>query len=168
MIIDGDVFDAQVEAKRILDAARAAAERIREDARRAGHEAGRAEGLAEVTATLARAAAAAQAQAADAEPVIVDLAVRIAEKILHRQLALAPEMVADVARATLAAARARHKLALHVHPDDVALVAPLGVPVVADLGVTRGGCVVETDLGRFDARLDVQLAAVRRALGGAP
>lgn len=166
MVIDGEVFDARQEAKRILDAARAEAERIRDDARREGLEAGRQEGLAAVTEKLLRAAADAERRAAAGEDVLVRLAVRIAEKILRRQLDLAPEAVRDVARAALAAARARADLRLHVHPDDAALVAPLGVTVVADGTVARGGCVVETDLGRFDARLETQLAAIERALAG--
>jgi len=43
-------------------------------------------------------------------------------------------------------------------------VAALGVSTVPDPSVARGGCIVDTDLGRFDARLDVQLRAVERAL----
>jgi flagellar biosynthesis/type III secretory pathway protein FliH len=164
MIIEGEVFDARQEAKRILDAARAEAERLREAARRDGFAAGREEGLAAVSDKLVRAAAAAERSAAADEDALVRLAVRIAEKIIRRQLDLAPDTVRDVARAALAAARARDRLTLHVHPEDAALVAPLGVPVVADPAVARGGCVVDTDLGRFDARLDVQLAAIERAL----
>src|SRR6266571_956785 len=129
MIIEGEVFDARQEAKRILDAARVEAERIREEARREGLDAGREEGLAAVTETLLRAAADAERRAAADEDVLIRLAVRIAEKILRRQLDLTPEAVRDVARGALAAARAREKLTLHVHPDDAALVTPLGVPV---------------------------------------
>lgn len=165
MIIEGEVFDARQEAKRILDAARAEAERIRADARRDGLDAGRQEGLAAVTEKLLRAAVDAERRAAAGEDALVRLAVRIAEKILRRQLDLTPDAVRDVARAALAAARARDKLTLHVHPDDADLVAPLGVPVVVDGGVARGGCIVETDLGRFDARLETQLGAIARALG---
>jgi flagellar biosynthesis/type III secretory pathway protein FliH len=164
MIIEGEVFDARQEAKHILDAARADAERLREEARREGLDAGRQEGLAAVTEKLLRAAAAAERRATAGEDMLVRLAVRIAEKILRRQLDLTPEAVRDVARAALAAARARDKLTLHVHPDDVALVAPLGVSVVADVAVSRGGCIVETDLGRFDARLETQLVAIERGL----
>ena len=167
MVIDGDVFDAKQEARRILDGARADAERLREEARRDGFDAGRQEGLASVTEKLLRAAVATEQRAATDQAVLVRLAVRIAEKILARQLALAPEMVADVARAALATARARDRIALRVHPEDVAAVAALGVATVPDATVPRGGCVVETDLGRFDARLDVQLRAVERALVGA-
>jgi flagellar biosynthesis/type III secretory pathway protein FliH len=35
----------------------------------------------------------------------------------------------------------------------------------ADDRVSRGGCILETPLGIVDARLEVQLAALERALG---
>src|SRR5262249_59891077 len=89
--IEGGGCAARQEAKRILDAARAEAERLRDDARREGLEAGRQEGLAAVTEKLLRAAADAERRAAAGEDVLVRLAVRIAEKILRRQLHLAPQ-----------------------------------------------------------------------------
>jgi flagellar biosynthesis/type III secretory pathway protein FliH len=65
---------------------------------------------------------------------------------------------------------------VRVHPDDVAAVtvrrdalaarAPAGaaLDIVADEAVGRHGCVIETALGRVDARLETQLAALERAL----
>jgi flagellar biosynthesis/type III secretory pathway protein FliH len=40
------------------------------------------------------------------------------------------------------------------------------VRVVADSAVGRYGCVVETPVGRLDARLDAQLDAMEKALRG--
>jgi flagellar biosynthesis/type III secretory pathway protein FliH len=136
-MIDGEVFDARVEARR-----------IREEARAEGH----AEGVA--------------AAVAAAEPEIIRLAVQIAEKILARQLTLTPDAVADVVRSALQKVRARKSIVVRVHPEDVALVTglPATVKVRADEGVARGGCVVETELGTLDARLASQLAAIERAL----
>jgi flagellar biosynthesis/type III secretory pathway protein FliH len=34
----------------------------------------------------------------------------------------------------------------------------------ADAGVTRGGCIVDSELGRVDARLETQLARLEQAL----
>jgi len=104
------------------------------------------------------------------------LAVRIAERILRRELELRPEVIADVAKAALADARGRHDFVLRVHPDDVAvleadkpgLLARLSVSahilIRADDSIDRGGCVVESEVGVVDARLTTQLAAIERAL----
>jgi flagellar assembly protein FliH len=61
-----------------------------------------------------------------------------------------------------------------VHPEDLAAVeeararwganASLIVRLVADATVGRHGCVVETPVGRVDARLQAQLQALERAL----
>jgi flagellar biosynthesis/type III secretory pathway protein FliH len=47
-------------------------------------------------------------------------------------------------------------------------MAPEVVGVEVDPAVERGGVVVESDLGRVDARLDAQLEALRRALTEEP
>jgi flagellar biosynthesis/type III secretory pathway protein FliH len=175
-VVPAPVADARAQAAAIL----ASAEAAREEARRAGFAAGRDEGLATTTALLAAARAAEAGRVAAAEAELRRLAVRIAEKILARELALGPDAVVDVVRAALAAAAERRQLVVRVHPDDVAAVeaararlaaahAPHAVLAVrADPQVGRGGCLVDTEVGTIDARLDVQLAAIEQALLGGP
>jgi flagellar biosynthesis/type III secretory pathway protein FliH len=161
-VVPAEVVDARTRAAAIV----ASAEAAREAARREGVEAGRQEGLAQVTELLERARAAASAHADAAEGDLRTLAVRIAEKILARELALSPAAVVDVVRAALAAAAHRTPLVVRVHPDDVAAVraARPELDVHADPSIGRGGCLVDTEVGTIDARLDVQLAAIERAL----
>jgi flagellar biosynthesis/type III secretory pathway protein FliH len=171
-VIDGAVFDARNEASRIVTEAHAEAERIREQARAEG----RAEGRAEIAAMIARARRDIDRRVAAAELELRALAVRIAERILRRQLSLEPERVVDIARGALEDARSRHEMVLRVHPDDVSaierdkpgLLARLSVSahvlVRADDAIERGGCIVETDVGTVDARLATQLAALRKVL----
>ena len=85
--------------------------------------------------------------------------------------------MADIVGAALEACRPRGDwVRVRVHPDDLPAVtarrdglaahAPTAsaIEVVADPEVGRAGCVVETAVGRVDARLDTQLAALERAL----
>jgi flagellar biosynthesis/type III secretory pathway protein FliH len=171
-ILEAEVYDAKQEATAIVAAARAAADGIREQAREDGLDAGRAE----AAALLVRARAVADQRIADAEADLGALAVRIAERVLRRQLALSPDDVAAIARAALDEARGRHDFTLRVHPDDVAVVerhrtalgaglaASAHIAVRADDTVARGGCVVDSELGTVDLRLETQLAAIERAL----
>lgn len=57
---------------------------------------------------------------------------------------------------------------VRVHPDDFGWLnagASAGDPVwLADSSVALGGCIVETDAGTLDARLETQLEAVKNAL----
>lgn len=63
-------------------------------------------------------------------------------------------------------ARERERLVLHVHPQDVELLAS-SLPALRchpDAEVSLGGCVLRSAAGSLDARLDRMLAACRDAL----
>ena len=135
--------------------------------------------LAEVTRLLVSARAAAEAERGAAKNAALVLARKIAEKIIGRAVELDPSVMGEIAGQALAACRARGgSVVLRVHPDDLAAVemsrpgwqarvaADANIHVVADDSVGRHGCVVETPVGRLDARLETQLDAIERALRG--
>jgi flagellar biosynthesis/type III secretory pathway protein FliH len=135
--------------------------------------------LAEVTELLVAARAAAEAERAAAKGMALVLARRMAEKIVGRAVDLDPSVMGEIAGQALAASRARGgAVVLRVHSDDLVAVeqarpkwlqriaAAADVRVVADDTVGRQGCVVETPVGRLDARLQTQLDAFERALRG--
>jgi flagellar biosynthesis/type III secretory pathway protein FliH len=176
-VVPAAVMDARVEAERILRDARAQAGVTLAEARRRGLEEGRAEAAAELTGLLAAGRAEADAMLARVEPAALAIAARMAEKIVGRAVELDPTAMAAIAAEAVAACRTRDGLVqLRVHPDDLAAVEParaalegrLGggatLELVADEGVERHGCVVDTPVGRVDARLATQLAALSRAL----
>lgn len=186
-IIPGEVFDARAEAERILGEAhrRAAtlalgAEADREEARRVGRAEGREEGLATVTELLCRARRDVARRSEEAENDLLRLSVRIAEKLLGRELAADPSAIADVVRTALRGARSRRELVVRVHPGDAAQVAAARprlaealvrhgeLSIQADPAVSPGGCQIDTEAGTIDARLEVQLAAIERALCDEP
>lgn len=176
-VVPGEVYDARGEAARIVEAAerqaaeiRATAERdgarIREEARRGGLESARAE----VAALLLRASEAHDRLLAGAEKELATLAIAAAKRIVGEELAAAPERIGHVVSDVLARARRARNVRVRVHPDDVAALRKMhpNAAVEGDPAITRGGCVVETDLGELDARLEVQLGALARALGCDP
>jgi flagellar assembly protein FliH len=130
--------------------------------------------LAEVTALLVAARADAERVRAEAKDAAVVLARRMAEKIVGHAVAVDSALMGDIAAQALAAARAKAgAVVLRVHPDDLPAVeasrarwgaGTLVVRVTADISVGRHGCVVETPVGRVDARLSAQLDALERAL----
>jgi flagellar biosynthesis/type III secretory pathway protein FliH len=179
-VVPAGVLSAKEQAAHILASARQELEARRAQAQRQGYEAGLAagkeEGLAQVTELLATARAQAEAlHARVADPALV-LARRMAEKIVGRAVELSPAVMGDIVAQAVAASRARAgALVVRVHPDDLAaveaekprwadrLAAAVQVRIVADPKVGRAGCVLETSVGRLDARLDTQLAALERA-----
>lgn len=177
------VLDAEARARGILHAAHEEREALRahalselEATRRAAHEQGVEEGRATVAALETRAAQARAKSIEDAEQALVGLVTKVAERVLHTTLTDAPERVVPAVRAELARLRRAKQVELRVHPDDAqalraALASgetlePEGTRIVADPSITRGGCVIASELGTLDARLEVQLEAFARALRG--
>lgn len=165
------VAEATREAERLHQAALAEAERIRETARREAQE----EALAELYESLVVARERRETAIAQAEHDLLRLAVRIAEKIIGRELKTDPATVADIVANALRHARQQEMLTVRVNPGDAALVQqeraridPMGrarfLDIVSDPRVAPGGCVIETESGTIDARLETQLRALERAL----
>jgi len=180
--IPSAVYEAQRDAETIVGSARAEAARARaeagavaEEARAAGHAEGLEAARAEATRIIAAAHAEAARVRADAARDLARLAVHVAEKVLAREVAMAPDAVVAVAEQAIALARGGRTLVVRAHPDDVAALDAARVRLLdgvreielcADAAVARGGCVVESEAGVVDARLEVQLAALERALVG--
>ena len=167
-----------------LAAAQAEADAIRATARAAGHADGLSAGLEEGRAQLAAALSALEAahadvvalRAATAEAVerdAVELAVRLAEKVVAGTLDAEPERVLDVVRGALRRMSERRRVTVLVHPDDLELVRSATDGFAAELGgiehcdvqaerrLARGGAVVRTDEGQVDASVETQLARAR-------
>jgi flagellar assembly protein FliH len=94
---------------------------------------------------------------------LIDTATQLARQVVRSELGARPELIAEVAKQALEALMlsARH-ITLRVHPDDQPLVAKgaadvlaaRGARLIADAAVQRGGCVIESDLGRIDASIE--------------
>lgn len=171
------------EARREADAVRAALadERARalQAARDAGYAEGRARAALEVASVLgaARAEAAAAVSRAGAEA--LDVAAAMAERIVGRAVTLDPDVLAEIAGEALAACQTRRGgVVLRVHSrllgdlerHRLVLAARLGegaaLEIVGDDEIEPPGCVVDTAVGRVDARLPSLLAALTSSLAG--
>jgi flagellar assembly protein FliH len=104
-----------------------------------------------------------------------ELAVMIARHLVRRELKHAPGEVVGVVREAmrllpLSTRRAR----IHLHPDDLLIVqealavrSDTAWQLEADPLVSRGGCVVETEISRIDAQVESRIAAIAsKMLGG--
>ncbi len=169
----------------IVAEAQARAAEIELEARNAGFEAGRLEGtrlaqaeaesaLAAIAAASARVDAVRDAETSRIERRAVELAISLAERIVHGALDAEPERIHDVVAGALRRIVDRDRLAIEVSPDDVDRVRAwcdaqteldgVRVDVRAERRVPRGGCVVRTQDGEIDARVGEQLDAARDVL----
>jgi flagellar assembly protein FliH len=105
---------------------------------------------------------------------LAQAATQLARQVVRSELATNPELIAGVAREALAnlLLSARH-VTVHVHPDDMPLVAQgaaeeierRGARLVASSNVARGGCIVESDVGGIDADIETRWRRAAATLG---
>ena len=162
-------------------------------ARAEGYERGRSEGLAAAAAeiaarlqdldarralldTMARQMSA-PLERCDSETAaeLARIAVLVGAQLARRELALEPRQVIAVVRESLAALPASaREVRIHLHPRDAALLreslddaaGPAAWTVVEDPVMSRGGCRIETEASRVDARLEQRVAAAMASVLG--
>ena len=167
----------------------------REEARQAGKEEGYnegyQEGLAKVQeeqrqtilaanekaeATIKAAQQEAQAYVQQAEQQIVDLAMKVAEKIIPQHFIDVPQVVLPLVRKCLLKIKDQNEVIVHVHPDayEMVLLAKgefqsmlegnARLEVQSDESLKPGDCVLESPNGNVDAKLETQLQLVKNAI----
>jgi flagellar assembly protein FliH len=175
------------EPGRIVEEARAEAERIREQAREEGYAEGRSAGRAQGAAEVSSAARALEhalrgidtlrAEVAEAvERDAIELAVELAEKILATTLEVRPELIIEVVRGALHRLGDRRRVIVTVNPENLETVRRAigelpaqgnGIEhceVVSDELVGVGGAVVRSLEGEVDAGVQTQLERAREAI----
>lgn len=105
---------------------------------------------------------------------LAGIAMQMARQVVRSELSTRAALVVDVTQEALSEVllSARH-ITVKVHPKDFALVEAgcteafkaRGARLLADAHVGRGGCLVESDLGVVDARLQTRWAAAVAAMG---
>jgi len=99
---------------------------------------------------------------------VVQLALAIARKVLHREAQVDPDLLVGLVRYTLEKLRDGTKVKLRVHPARMASwqqgVGSEDVEVVADAKLERDACVIETELGSTAVSVDAQLKEIEQGL----
>jgi flagellar assembly protein FliH len=180
------VADAHNRARALIEDAAARADTIAQDARRRGHDQGFQAGreaagaemndmLVTMRGLLEMARVERHKLIEEAEPELVRLALGIAERVLHQQVALDRGVVVEMAKTAIARLIERDTVTVRVNPADlermrehrdelVAIGDIRNLRLLEDKRVDRGGVVVETDAGTIDARIGTQLDEARKIL----
>ncbi|MGC4062900.1 MAG: FliH/SctL family protein [Aquabacterium sp.] len=105
---------------------------------------------------------------------IAGVALELARQVVRSELIQHPDVVVDVAEQALGALLASaRQIVLRLHPDDHAMaqaqltemLAARGARLVPDASVTRGGCVVESDIAVVDASVEARWDRAAASLG---
>lgn len=108
---------------------------------------------------------------------VVRLAVAIAKKIVHREVHADPEIILTMTRIALTRIGEKSMVTIHLNPADFKFVLDnksrlgtaselAGITLVEDGAVSRGGCLIDTEMGSIDARVDEQLREIEHGLLG--
>jgi type III secretion protein L len=182
-LIKGDVYSAGNKAREILQKAQGEAEEIirraieqREKEKKDGFQEGHQEGLAQVTELLAKARVEYDVIMRNASKDMLDLAFKIAEKIIGKQLEIDKSTIMDIVAQALQTVRQSKQITVRVNPEDGkalkaskdALLEMLGhgrgIDIMEDKKVEKGGCIIESEVGVVDAQLHKQLDRLRKVL----
>jgi flagellar assembly protein FliH len=109
---------------------------------------------------------------ARAETGVVDLAIHIAKKIVGRDVAIDREIVLNHVKVSLGKLHNRSIARVHLNPDDFAFVEEhcqnLGfrgtLNLVEDRTISAGGCLIHTETGDIDARIESQFDEIAHGL----
>ena len=112
---------------------------------------------------------------AEVERELVELALAVGKQLARRELRTEPSQIIAIVRESLAQLPlAAREVRVHLHPEDAQtvrerLAAGAGErawTLIEDPTLTRGGCLVQSEASRIDARIESRIAAIAaNALG---
>ena len=112
---------------------------------------------------------------AQVEKEVVRLALEVAKKIVHREVHVDGEIVQTLIRVALSHVAIKSAVTVHLNPADYNYVheqraasarpGDVNPEIVwlADKSIGRGGCLIETECGDVDARIEEEFREVERA-----
>jgi flagellar assembly protein FliH len=181
------VAEAKEESDLLVQEARERASQLIEDEKmrgyQEGYQSGREDARKEYASILSQARDVVR-QAYDerkniiqqSESLIVELAISIAEKIIRKKWEEDRSYVLSIVKEACDYIQNAKRVEIRVHPEDYPLVKQEQDQinqsclhtsewiVIPDLHVQAGGCVIHTEKGTVDARLDTQLNELKNAL----
>lgn len=181
-VIKNQIVSARTEAVKILREAEEKAEEIRrtaeieaENLKVEAYREGEENALNEFQQNLLESREIRERVWRETEKDLLRLAVRLAEKIVGREIKEDNKTIVDIVSTALQNARQQEGLTVRVNPSDLPKVESEKekfssggrikfVDFIADPRVSTGGCLIESEVGTIDARLETQLRVLERAL----
>jgi type III secretion protein L len=183
-LLKRSVIEANDEARQIIEKAQTYADELRLDVeteaellRENAYQEGKGKALLEMTKNLIDSREIRDKTLSETEHDILSLSVKLAEKIIGREIKTDRATIVDIVSNALRNAKRQDKLTIRVSQTDYSTVQEKFVElsqssrtsyvdIVPDPRVTLGGCIIESEVGTIDARLETQLRVLEKALLG--
>ncbi len=110
------------------------------------------------------------------EDQILRIIFMIAQKVIHREVSIAPDIIIDTVRAASQHLMETDEIKVKLHPSDYEYVREIEgilskklsgrktVNFVEDSSIERGGVVINTEFGDIDARITSQIELIKESL----
>jgi flagellar assembly protein FliH len=107
---------------------------------------------------------------------ILEILILIAEKVIHRQVQLSPDVILDTVRAASGHLMETEEVRLRLHPSDFEYIREIedvlakkltsrkNISIIEDISMDRGGVVIETEFGDIDATIKSQIEHLKDVL----
>lgn len=173
---------AQKQAASLVDNARNQAKQVHDEAWQTGYSEGLSQGKVEWDSRILELEKEFDLQKQqlestldEAEPELAKLSVSIARKVIKQELMQDPNLVISVVRAAIHRVKDKH-IRILVHPSDLEIVRKQRenfleiaeqaseIEIESDRRIGQGGCILETDNGNLDARLETQLNCIAETI----
>jgi len=112
---------------------------------------------------------------AQVEREVVKLAIEVAKKIVHREIQADRDIIQTLVKVALSHVADKSAVTVHLHPIDYNYLlehrAELtrgaedgrDIVLLADKSIDRGGCLIETECGDIDARIEEEFRELERS-----
>jgi flagellar assembly protein FliH len=123
-------------------------------------------------ASIAELAAAREAVSAGIEQELVELALKIAKKVVAREVSIDREIALTLVKVSLGKLHNRAVAEIHLNPEDHGYVKSHldkldyrgQIELIEDKSIGVGGCLVHTETGDIDARIESQFDEISHGL----
>ena len=175
------------EAEHILEEAKIKAEQIEKEAYKKGFEEGKRKGLEEekkvveplietVKKELLEIGRVKEEIYRSIESEMLELVLAVSKKVIHKEVTTDRDTVLNTIRAAISSVVSKEEIKIKINQEDLELAKEIkvdissliegvkNITVEGDISVGRGGCIVETNYGSIDARIEQQIEAIEHAL----
>jgi flagellar biosynthesis/type III secretory pathway protein FliH len=104
---------------------------------------------------------------------VVKLAIAVAKKIVHREIQVDRDIIQTLVRVALGHVAEKSSVTIHLNPMDYNYLLELraelsqsegrDIALLSDKSIERGGCLIQTDCGDIDARVQEEFREVEHA-----
>lgn len=127
-----------------------------------------------LTETIAKIAALESDITSKIEQDLVEFSLEIAKKVVGREVTIDREVVLTLVKISLAKLHSRTLAKIHLNPEDIAFIDAHrdrlnfhgALELIEDRSISSGGCLIRTETGDIDARIESQFDEITHGLLG--